>query len=185
MQAIHPAPGARARQASRAIGALFFSVFGAVLLEVWNRRAGAGAGLFSVIAVLGLALAASAWLTYRRHAPALADEADTPARKRADRIFHIVNAGQWIVILVLGNVLAHFGFGAWVVPMGMIVIGLHFVPLAHVFRNPPHYVTAAALVGFAILYPRYAAGGPADPVGFLGAGLILWMNALWALRRQT
>jgi len=185
MQAIHSAPGAQARQASRAIGALFFSVFGAILLEVWDRRAGAGAALFCGIALLGIALAASAWLTYRRNAPALALEADSSEKKRADRVFHIVNVGQWVVILVLGNVLANLGLGSWVVPMGIVVIGLHFVPLAHVFRNPSHYLTAAAMIGFAIVYPRLAPGGPADPIGFLGAGLILWMNALWALRRQA
>jgi hypothetical protein len=41
------------------------------------------------------------------------------------------------------------------------------------------------MVGFALVYPHYALAGPADPVGFLGAGLILWLNALWALRRQA
>jgi hypothetical protein len=185
MQTIHPAPGVQARQASRAIGAMFFAVFGAVLLEVWDRRAGAGAALFTGIAAVGIALAASAWLTYRRNAAALALEADSPQKKRADRVFHRVNVGQWVVILVLGNVLANAGLGAWVVPMGIVVVGLHFVPLAHVLRNPSHYLTAAAMVGFALVYPRYAAGGPADPVGFLGAGLILWLNAMWALRRQA
>ncbi|WP_440964058.1 hypothetical protein ACL58G_29755 [Massilia sp. GER05] len=35
---------------------------------------------------------------------------------------------------------------------------------------------------FAALYPRLASGGPAAPVGFLGAGLILWLSAAWALR---
>lgn len=184
MQAIRPDPGIQARQASQASRAMFFSVFGAILLEVWDRRAGAGTALSTGIALLGIALAARAWLTYRRNAPALAREADLPEKKRADRVFHIVNVGQWAVILVLGNVLANLGLGAWVVPMGIVVIGLHFVPLAHVFRNPPHYLTAAAMIGFAIVYPRHAAGGPADPVGFLGAGLILWMNALWALRRR-
>jgi len=81
-------------------------------------------------------------------------------------------------------VLANIGQGAWVVPMAIAVIGLHFVPLAYVFRNPPHYVTAAALVLFALAYPQVAAGGPADPVGFLGIGLILWASAMWALRRS-
>ena len=66
--------------------------------------------------------------------------------------------------------------------MAISVVGLHFVPLAYVFRYPPHYVLAAALVGYAAAYPQVAAGGPADPVGFLGAGLLLWGSALWSLR---
>jgi hypothetical protein len=183
MQAIQSTRSVDARLASRAIGAMFFSVFGAILLEVWDRRAAAGKAVFVLIVLLGAALAGSAWLRYRRHAPALALEAETPERKRAASVFRYVNAGQWGLILVIGNVLANLGLGAWVVPMAIGVIGLHFVPLAHVFRYPPHYLTAAALVGFAILYPRWAPGGPADPVGFLGTGLILWASALWGLRR--
>lgn len=128
-------------------------------------------------------LLAYAWLRYRRHAPALAREADTQERVRANRVFHIVNAAQWVIILVLGNVLANLGHGDWVVPMAIMVIGLHFVPLAHVFGYPMHYVTAFSMVAFAILYPLLAHGGLRDPVGFLGTGLILWLSAALALRR--
>jgi hypothetical protein len=168
--------------ASRAIGALFFGFFGSVLLEVWDFRAGAGIMPAIVIGTLGLTLLARAWLRYRRHAPALAQVTDTPQKRRADRVFNIVNVGQWILILVLGNVLANLGQDAWVVPMAIVVIGLHFVPLAHVYRNRPHYMTAFAMVAFAIVYPLLARGGPKDPIGFLGAGLILWLSAAWAVR---
>lgn len=171
-----------AARAGRAFGAMLFFVFGTVLLEIWDRRAGAGPVVFGAIAILGLALLASACLRYRRFAPALALQAETPERKRANRVFHIVNAGQWVVILVLGNVLANMGMAQWVVPMAIGIIGLHFVPLAYVFRNRSHYVLGAALVGFAAAYPQVATGGGANPVGFLGAGLILWAGALWALR---
>ena len=185
MQAVQsalPVRSAEAAVAGRAFGAMIFSVFGSVLLEVWNRRSDGGVAVSIGIALLGIALLASAWLVYRQHAPALAAEEQTPERKRANRIFHLVNGGQWLVIVVLGNVLANIGLGAWVVPMAIVVIGLHFVPLAHVFHNLPHYVTAAALVVFALAYPFLAAGGPADPVGFLGIGLILWLSACWALK---
>lgn len=173
-----------AEAGGRAFGAMLFSCFGAILLEVWDRRSGAGTLLFILIALLGIALVLSAWRGYRRHAPALASRAKTPEQRRADRVFHIVNGGQWLLIVVLGNVLANIGLGAWVVPMAITVIGLHFVPLAYVFRNPPHYLTAAALVVFALAYPQLASGGPADPVGFLGIGLVLWASAMWALRRS-
>lgn len=185
MQVVQTAAKLDATVAGRAIGAMFFIVFGTVLLEVWDRRAAVGTLAFIGIALLGVALLVTAYGIYRRHAPALARDKATPARKRADRVFHAVNAGQWIVILVLGNIMANKGLGDWVVPMAIFVIGLHFVPLAYVFRNPPHYVTAAALMGFALSYPRLAAGGPLDPVGFLGIGLVLWGSALWALRRTA
>lgn len=182
MPATQPLPSIEASKASRAFGAMLFSFYGALLLEVWDRRAGAGNAIFALIAALGCALLAAAYLRYRRFAPALAREPETPQKKRANRVFNIVNITQWAVILVLGNVLANMGLGDWVVPMGIIVIGLHFVPLAHVFRNPPHYLLAAAMLSFAITYPWVAPGGAADPVGFLGTGLLLWLSALWAIR---
>jgi len=168
--------------AGRAIGALFFSFFGSVLLEVWDYRAGIGVLMAALIAVLGAVLVTCAWLRYRRYAMDLALEANTPERKSASKVFHMVNVGQWLLILVLGNVQANTGLGAWVVPMAIFVIGLHFVPLAHVYRNWPHYVTALALIAFAMAYPFIANHGPTDPAGFCGAGLILWLSAAWAVR---
>jgi hypothetical protein len=173
---------AHAPAARRAMGALIFGFFGSVLLEVWDSRANAGLPLAMIIAVLGLALFATAGLRYRRHAPALVGEADTPEKLRADRVFNIVNVGQWVLILVLGNVMANLGWADWVVPMAIVVIGLHFLPLAQVYRNPSHYVTAFAMVAFAVSYPLLAPGGARDPIGFFGTGLILWASAAWALR---
>ena len=171
-----------AQVARRASGAMFLAFFGAMWLEVWDWRAGAGLAACAAIALSALGLLAVAYRRYRRFAPALAQVPRTPETRRADRIFNIVNAGQWIAIVVLANVLANIGLGAWVLPMAIAVVGLHFVPLAFVFRNPAHHVLAAAMIGFALLYPRLAPGGPADPIGFLGAGLLLWAGVLWALR---
>jgi hypothetical protein len=173
---------ADALSARRALGALIFGFFGSVLLEVWNERAHAGLPLALTIGALGLVLFMFAGMRYRRHAPALAGEPDSAEKRRADRVFNLVNLGQWLLILVLGNVMANLGLGDWVVPMAIAVIGLHFVPLARVYRNPPHYLTACAMVALALSYPFLAPGGARDPVGFLGTGLILWMSALWALR---
>nr|WP_176936531.1 hypothetical protein [Massilia sp. PDC64] len=181
MQATASIP-AQAQLAGRATGAMFFSVFGAVWLEGWARSAHAGMPAGVGIAVLALALLVVAWRRYRRYAPALAQEQDTPERRRMKRVFNIVNAGQWIAIFVLAQVLIHLGQGAWIIPMAIAIIGLHFLPLAHVFKNPPHYVTGLAMVAFAGLYPLLAGDGPTAPVGFLGAGLILWLSAAWALR---
>ncbi|PQO92532.1 hypothetical protein C5614_24900 [Massilia phosphatilytica] len=132
----------QAQLAGRATGAMFFFLFGAVWLEGWATTAEAGATAFAGIAVLALVLLAVAWRRYRRYAPALAQEQGTPERRRARRVFNIVNAGQWTAIFILAQVLIHLGKGAWIIPMAIAVIGLHFLPLAHVFKNPPHYVMA-------------------------------------------
>jgi hypothetical protein len=155
-----------AQLAGRATGAMFFFVFGAVWLEGWATKAEAGTAAFAVIAVLALALLAVAWRRYRRYAPALVHAQDTPERRRAKRVFNIVNAGQWLAIFVLAQVLINLGKGAWIIPMAIAIIGLHFLPLAHVFKNPPHYVTGLAMVAFAALYPLLANGGADGARGF-------------------
>lgn len=174
----------QAQLAGRASGAMFFSVFGAAWLAGWAHNAGAGAPWFVAIAVLALILLGIARQRGRRYAAAKAQMAQTPERRRLVRIFNIVNAAQWTLILGLAFLLTRLGHGAWIIPVTIGVIGLHFLPLAYAFRNPPHYLTGAALIALAVLYPQLAAGGPTSPLGFLGAGIILWLSAAWALRPE-
>jgi hypothetical protein len=171
-----------ARLGNRGTGAMFFSVFGAVWLAGWASSARAGVAWFAAIVVLAAALFGIALQRYRRDAPLAAQFKDTPERRRVGRIFNIVNAAQWTAIVIIGQVLARTGHGVWIIPMAIGIIGLHFYPLAAVFRNPTHYATGTAMLALAILYPLLAEGGPSSPLGFLGAGLILWISAAWALR---
>jgi hypothetical protein len=170
-------------RARRAIGAMFFAAFGGVWLGFYTLQV-AGPQLLP-IGVIALATGVLLALTYRRyrqHRPALLAEPPSPERKRADRVFHIINAGQWVVIVVAANVLVNFGLSVWVIPLVIGVVGLHFLPLARVFAYRPHWVTGAALILLSVAYPLLASQGPASPVGSLGAGLILWASALWAVR---
>lgn len=177
-----PSTERQAVLAGRAGGAMFFFGFGGLWLGVGAQRAGAGVAAIAAIVVVTLALLGMTWRRYRGNAAALAQVRDTPQRRRARRVFNIVNAVQWTIIVILGNLLASNGLGAWVVPMAIVMIGLHFLPLAHVFRNPAHYLTGLVMAVFGAVYPFVAPGGPADPVGMLGAGAILWLSAAWALR---
>ena len=170
-------------RARRATGAMFFAVFGGVWLEGWAIGTTKLVALDVVIAVLALALTWLAYATYRRHAAELAAQPTTAQTRRIGRLFHAINGGQWILIFILANILTSHGLSVWVIPMVIFIIGLHFFPLAVIFSNPSHYVTGAALVALAVLYPFVAPGGPADAVGLLGIGLILWASAGWALRR--
>jgi hypothetical protein len=173
-------------QASRAFGAMIIFPFGGILLAVWNSRVDPG-NVLNVVAIAAatIGFTAAAFHRFRSNRAALKAEPKTESIRRAGRIYNAVNLAQWVAILVLGNVLANIGLGAWVVPMAIFVVGLHFLPLAHVFANPAHYLTGAALMLYAAGYPQVAAGGPADPVGFLGAGLILWAAALAAVTRRA
>jgi len=171
-----------ANRARRAIGAMFYFAFGGAWLEYFAFRAvGKQSVIFLAIALVLAALLAIAYRRYKQNQPALAAEAPSPKQRKADRVFNIVNAGQWVVILVAGNVLVNLGLSSWVIPCAIFVVGMHFLPLGFVLANPPHYLTGIALVVLAVVYPLLASGGPASPIGCLGAGLILWVSALWAV----
>jgi hypothetical protein len=173
-----------ATRARRATGAMFFAVFGGVWLEGWAIGSARPLALDVVIGLLALMLTWAAYATYRRHAAELAALPATPERKRIVPMFNFINFGQWIVIAILAALLNGNGLGNWVFPMAIFVVGLHFIPLARLFSNPPHYVTGAAMMALAAIYPFVAAGGPGDAVGLLGTGLILWASAGWAIRRH-
>ncbi len=171
-----------AASARRAIGAMFFTIFGAIWLVIWSQRAfGLRPGMLTVVAAGAVAIFVAALRQYRRHRSAHDAEADSPARKQASRIFNIVNVTQWVAILVVGNVLANVGLKDWVLPAAILIIGVHFFPLAKAFGNPQLVVTGAAMVILAIGYPPAAPGGAGNPVGCLGAGIILWASAIRSL----
>jgi hypothetical protein len=170
-------------RARRAIGAMFYFAFGGVWLGLYAVRVVGGQPVVLVaIALATAALLALAYRRYKRNQPALAAAAPSLKQKRADRIFNVVNVAQWVVILVAGNVLVNLGLSSWVIPCVIFIVGLHFLPLAYVLANPPHYVTGAALIVLSASYPLLATAGPASPIGCLGAGLILWASAVWALQ---
>jgi len=166
--------------AARAKGVMFFSVFGAAWLVLWNQRALQGNWLvYLIIAISGLTLAGVALQRHRLY-KAYADN-DSPAAHRAGRLFHLINAAQWVIILIAGNVLVNMGLPELVIPFAMLVVGLHFLPLAKLFNVPGHFWFGLVMSMFALAYPFVLSQGAADPYGCLGAGLLLWAYALLKL----
>jgi hypothetical protein len=166
-------------RANRAIGAMFFAGFGTAWL-CWGDVICLGGGNWTLglVIAVGLGLAVAAARQFAANRSALAGRASTPHSRRVARIFHWVNGGQWVLIIVLVNVLNITGLAAWVVPMIIAVVGLHFLPLAAVMRYRPHYASGLALLLLAVVFPFVANGGPRSGLGPLGAGLILWASAL-------
>jgi hypothetical protein len=164
---------------------MIFAVFGAIWLAIWSQRAfGLRPGILRLITAGAFAILVSGWRQYRQHRSAHAAEAGSPAQKRASRIFNIVNVTQWVAILVVGNILANIGLKDWVLASAMLIIGIHFFPLARAFGNPQLNYTGVAMILLAIGYPFVAPGGAANPVGCLAAGIIIWASAIFALTRR-
>jgi hypothetical protein len=162
---------------------MFFALFGAL----WLLNADQLAQVRGWIPVaLGLAvtllLCLAAWRVLRAQRSDMHALRHTPQWQRMRRQFRTINTIQWIVAVTAVLVLRRFKLDAWIVPAIMFIVGVHFLPLARVFRYRPHMLTGAALIVTALLYPMASAGGPASPLGSLIAGVTLWLAGLWSLR---
>ncbi|WP_205905321.1 hypothetical protein [Collimonas pratensis] len=171
-----------ARRASRAIGTMFFSAFGCAWLILWSYSVfGVTPIVLGVLVTATIILFSCALLRYHRYRDAFATVTNSPERRRTMRVFNIVNAVQWALIIIVANVFPRFGMTSWIMPSIIFIVGLHFLPLARIFSSRPHYVTGSSLMLLAIAYPLFAQAGASDPVGCLGAGIILWASAVWGL----
>lgn len=175
-QALHP---------SMALGGVFMALFGAIWLAAADYQAFGGtllalAGML-VIAAGAIGLVAWSRATFKA---GLLDEAatrDPVAIKRLRRQFMLINAVQWIAVglaVMLMNVFAH---PAWIAPAVILIVGLHFVPLARLFGYRGYVVTAAALVLVALIDVLAGAEGHVALTLF-ATGAILWATTAALLR---
>jgi hypothetical protein len=172
------------RARSRAVGVLVMSGFGALWAALGLARAGAAGWAWCALAALVVAFGVSAVRVLREH-PSLEGplpDAVAAQRRRAGRIFAWTSAGEGVGILLAVNVAVNLGHPEWQAAAAMAVVGLHFLPLAVAFGYRPHLVSGAALTVWALSYPWVLSGGPMAPAGLLGAGVILFASAAWALR---
>jgi hypothetical protein len=137
--------------------------------------------MLALISFSALSIFAFALKVYRANREAHAELSESPEQKRAGKIFNIVNAAQWALILLVGNILNNLGHPEWVLASVMFIVGAHFIPLGSVFKNRSHYLTGGVMMLWAVGYPFFLKGGAANPMGCLGPGLMLWASALRGL----
>lgn len=173
----------------RAIGALFFAAFGGAWLALWlaatQRLIAATAGALGA-GVLALGLAGEWVLRRARRLPVpLPTPTDAAQARREWRVFGAVNVGQWGAIFLAGGLLPRLGFALYLTPAIVLIVGLHFFPLAQLFRYGGHYLTGGALLAWAlgcmVLVPPPAWQARVA----LGAGIILWLSAGYTLGRAA
>jgi hypothetical protein len=174
------------QQAYRAMSAMFFAIFGGAWITYWGVRTFQGSiFVLEVIAACTVAIFVFALNRYLLYNGTLTARGNSPQRRRMGRLFNIVNVGQWVVVLIGACALTNIGFDQWLIPFVIFVFGLHFLPLAKIFSNVSHSVTGIAMIVIALAYPFLFHDGPNNPIGCLGAGLVLWVSAFLALREKS
>src|SRR5471030_2965205 len=133
-------------RASRANGSIFFTIFGAAWLVFWCMQAyGAALSILLVIVAVAGSLLLFSSRQYRKNESAYRASRDTSRRRSQSRVFNIVNAAQWVIIIGSAEVLTRINRSIWIVPLVIFTIGAHFIPLGIVFKSKARHVIGIAL----------------------------------------
>jgi hypothetical protein len=169
-----------ARRAGSAAGQMFFAGFGTLWMTAWClQRHGVDWPMLALIAMAGGTLFLWAWSDFRAFRPLVDQHAERAKDKARMRHFRWINAAQWLTLFAADGVLNATGHPDWTTPANILIVGLHFIPLARLFRVPRHYATGIALIVVALAYPWMAGAGPNYPAGEFATGAILWVSALY------
>ena len=170
-----------ATRANNAIGAIALSIFGAVWLAAWclNTPLIGKWPLLIIAAVAGTVIALAVRM-YRRNSAAYVVYRKSAEGMGSSIVLGLVNALQWALITLLAALLPE-SRAHWFVPGVILIVGVHFIPLAYALRYRPYLLTAATLLGLAASASSLATFSPASPLAALGTGAILWLTAIYQL----
>jgi hypothetical protein len=158
----------------RAIGSIFFTGFGAtwILLSLYIRQILSVDLAILVVAFAVALLLSGLWLMQQaKRYPKMPED---PARGRA---FTRINAIQLIAVAIVAFAFAKLHIDAYVLSAITAIVGVHFFPLAKLFRYPMHTVTGAVLVVWASMSVLLIPTEHLQGITALGTGIILWLSA--------
>jgi|HubBroStandDraft_1064217.scaffolds.fasta_scaffold07376_6 hypothetical protein len=132
--------------------------------------------MLAVAALAGVSIVMAGWVLRARRA--VEQIAAIPDGVERQRRFRNINIAQWTAIIILIVALNVTGYTKWMNPGIIMIVGLHFVPLARLFGSRLNLITGCALIAIAVASPVFGDGGPASPAVPLLAGVLLWGSAL-------
>jgi hypothetical protein len=91
--------------------------------------------------------------------PKLESEADKAQGKRSGKWFGIIFAAEGLGIFIAINVVINLGHAELTIPVIALVVGLHFYPLAKVFKRTIDYylatwTTIVAIIGIVLIWNK-------------------------------
>ena len=162
----------------RAIGAIFFAVFGALWIGIalYVKQILTLDFAIGIGAALAALLLSAFWLLRQAKLyPKL------PENRAMIREFNRINAIQWAVVAVVGVSFSRLHMEAYLLSAITAIVGIHLFPLAKLFRYPLHNVTGAVLVAWASASMLCVSADRLQGVTAIGTGIILWLSAATTL----
>lgn len=163
-----------------ALGILFISAFGFVWALTGSSALPSGAAfVLAASAVVSLALVSAAFYLLRasRSLPELPMGAMSEGTWRR---FRIVGIAEGVAIFAAIFVLGRVGYPEWIPAVVALIVGIHFFPLASIFRVRMYHATGVLLCAVFALTAILAAIAGVEAVWFavpgFGSALVLWMT---------
>ena len=128
--------------------------------------------LFSLVA-LTLVFNAIKYFREAKRFPKSESEADKAEEKRTGKWFRIIFGAEGLLIFVGINIVINLGHADLTIPVIALVVGLHFYPLARVFRRTIDYylatwTTVVAIIGIGLILNKSYSAATVD--AFVGVG---------------
>jgi hypothetical protein len=162
----------------RAIGALICGVFGAIwMFEAVYFGAVATPLWLTVVALLAVTFIAwPAAKLYSHSRRGYSSEAENWAS--VSKAYWIIVTIEWVACIVGVNVLNDIGYGGLVPQFVGLVVGIHFVPLAKIFKAPIYNWTGAVMSIGVLASFAIPAGNVRNLAAYGICGYSLWATAI-------
>ncbi|TWF42880.1 hypothetical protein FHW36_102641 [Chitinophaga polysaccharea] len=136
-----------------------------------------GSVLLTIGFLFGLLLLGFAIYLYKIAAafPKVTSEEDKAEEKRTGKWFGIIFGGEGVAIFPTCTVLSSLRLQQYVIPAIALIVGLHFYPMAWVFKRKLDYYTATwtSLVALAGIWLTFRQGSQESVVVLVGLGTAL------------
>jgi hypothetical protein len=177
-----PNPGRRKGGARGALICFFFGSVWMFLAVVFSGRT--APAWFGIVGVIAAILISWALIRVRAARHLVSPERDLHHWRSFRKLFWIDSGVEWLSAAVAVNVLAHYHRLDLIPQVLGGIIGLHFLPLARIFRLPLYYVTGTVMVVGALGSFLVPAGGARNVAGCAVIGLTLWCTGVVGLFRD-
>lgn len=169
----------KSANAGRGVGVCVLAGFGALWLYNALVLSHAPQWILPLMWAATAALALGGIIAIRRSKAAGYEVPRDPA---VAKWFWIVFAAEFAGIAAVVVVFQMWSIDRYIVPAIAVIVGVHFLPLAQLFRAPIYYLTGIAMVAWSV---TMIFAMPIDPQRTImvayGAGAILWASAFIVL----
>ena len=98
------------------------------------------------------------------------------------RVVGIATGVEIVALIIASNVLLHLHLPSAVIPVSVIIVGLHFFPLARYIPVKTYYWTSGGLLVVGLVGLAFSPSQQGAASGF-AASLVLWASGIALVRR--